>query len=581
MEYRTSLKWLWQAGPLRRGGSLQWSVGTTTTDRFYSILCVVLVVGSVLATVPFLEMGVNDDWSYTWVARSLAVSGHFTYNAWIGAMIGVQAWWASLLIRLFGFSFTLVRLSTLPLAIGCAILLYRLGRSVGLNPSFALFGTLSVTLSPVFIPLAASFLTDVPGFFLWLACIYCAVRAVQTDSTSRECGWMAVAAVTGVAGGTVRQVVWLVPLLVLPAVAYIRRRTWRTNRATVICAAALWCGSVLAIASCLSWFQAQPNVPTFPTSPGTIEDGVESLVRIALGCLLLILPVLALHLTGWRKWTPFALAFGLLSSGALLGALWWFEDDLLLGNIITSTGMLRQGTELLGAKPEILTAPARFLLGVAVFAGGAVTAAALWDSLRWWRWLRLRQFAFLYGPACLVYTAAILYRAVAYQVLFDRYLIVLLPALIVPLLWHFQRRIRETPPALGWVVMGLFALYGVAATHDYLAAGRARVRAATAVAATGVLRTHISGGMEYDGWTELEQTGHVLNVSFSADPKPAPHRYLVSPPYWFWAKTPSLDPAYMVTYSRLPGLVDAAFPPIQYTTWLPPFHREVFTQKAP
>ena len=131
-----------------------------------------LIAACVLGSIPILEMGVNDDWSYAWTARAFATTGHLAYNGWVGAVVGVQAIWAGLLIGVFGFSFTLVRLSTLPFAAGCAMLLYRLSRYAGLDPPFALFGTATVTLSPLFIPLSASFMTDVPGFFFgWRACI--------------------------------------------------------------------------------------------------------------------------------------------------------------------------------------------------------------------------------------------------------------------------------------------------------------------------------------------------------------------------------------------------------------------------
>ena len=113
----------------------------------------------------------------------------------------------------------------------------------------------------------------------------------------------------------------------------------------------------------------------------------------------------------------------------------------------------------------------------------------------------------LLGPACLVYTGVLVYHAVRDWILFDRYLILLLPVLVVPLLWQFQHRIHETPPAWGWAVLGLFACFGIAITHDYLAAGRARVQAATTAIAAGIPRPHISAGLEYDGWTQLEQTG--------------------------------------------------------------------------
>ena len=172
---------------------------------------------------PHFGDGNNDDWSYIWVARMFATTGHLVYNGWIGAMIGFQAVWAALLIRIFGFSFTLVRLSTLPFAAGCAVLLYRLFRGAGLNTLLAMFGTLTVVLSPLFIPLAASFMTDVPGFFFWLASVYCAILAANAQTDHGATAWMAACAIAGAMGGTVRQVVWIVPLVVLPAAAYVRR----------------------------------------------------------------------------------------------------------------------------------------------------------------------------------------------------------------------------------------------------------------------------------------------------------------------------------------------------------------------
>jgi hypothetical protein len=253
----------------------------------------------------------------------------------------------------------------------------------------------------------------------------------------------------------------------------------------------------------------------------------------------------------------------------------------LLGNIVTSTGILGQ-LDLLGDKAAILPAPIRFLLGVFLIATTACTTAMLFDSVRSRHGVAddgLRRFAWLYGPACLLYALTITYRAITEWVLFDRYLILVLPLLVVPLLRHFQARVRETPPGWGWAVLGLFALFGVAMTHDYLASGRARLQAATTATAAGIPRVHVSAGLEYDGWTQLEQAGFIPTPAEQA--VAAPRNYPVSPPYWFWARTPRVDPVYVVTYSRLPGLVDSQFPPIRYTAWLPPFRRQVFTQRAP
>jgi len=187
----------------------------------------------------------------------------------------------------------------------------------------------------------------------------------------------------------------------------------------------------------------------------------------------------------------------------------------------------------------------------------------------------LSRFALLSIPPCLVYTLAILYRAVVDETLFDRYFIVLLPVLAVPLLWHYQYKIRKRLPWFGWAVIGVFAWYGIATTHDYLAAGRARLRAASALTAAGIPRNRITAGLEYDGWTEAEQTGFVHN---GTEPGRA---YPIQPGFWFWDYAPSIDPLYFVAYSRLDGLRDTRFRPVPYTAWLPPFHRQVYTQIAP
>src|SRR4029077_1431009 len=131
----------------------------------------------------------------------------------------------------------------------------------------------------------------------------------------------------------------------------------------------------------------------------------------------------------------------------------------------------------------------------------------------------------------------------------------------------------------GWVVVAVFAFFGVALTHDYLAAARARLQAANTVTDAGIPRTHVSAALEYDGWTQLQQTS-VIHTPTAAETE-SPQHYPITPPYWYWIHTPAVTPVYIVTCSRLAGLVDSPFPPLRFTAWLPPFHRQVFTQKAP
>jgi hypothetical protein len=178
------------------------------------VLLALLVPALVLATVPFVEMGLNDGWSYSRTAIEAARTGRLLYHGWSSPIVGFQAFWGALFVRLFGPSFTVLRLCTLPFSIGCALLLYHLSRRSGLGPRYSAFAAACLVCSPLFIPLAASFMTDVPGLFFSLASIVCVVEAVR--SRERRVGswliWLSGAAFVGWLGGTVRQFTWLAPL---------------------------------------------------------------------------------------------------------------------------------------------------------------------------------------------------------------------------------------------------------------------------------------------------------------------------------------------------------------------------------
>jgi len=582
-------------------------------DRNFQILIAFLIVACVLASDPSLEMGMNDDWSYTFMARDLARTGHLHYVGWASAIVGLQAWWAALWIRLFGFSFTLVRLTTLPFAAGCGVLIYRLGRCAGLTPSLAFFGSVTVTLSPLFVPLAASFMTDVPGEFFWLACIYCGLEAVRSESPGRSMKWVAAATALGLAGGSVRQTVFAVPMLVIPVVAWVRRKE---RVSVVVCSGCWFAAGILALLAVL-WFQNQPyiQIQAYASSVGDLLaplDLVGYSLAVVVSILTFVLPILLLSVAELREGFP---KIGMLALAVALGAvggLVWLNTSprmFLLGNIVGRSGILSTGTDTLGLKPVVLTPGVIRVLEAFVFAGVTLTLAYVLDDLRrngkfrsipgfhpllGIRSLAVRAdrsapnafylFCFFYAPISTVYLGALIYRAQDSSLMFDRYLLPVLPLIAIALLRYYQSRGYHHAAWIGWGAAAVFMLYGISSTHDAFAASRARLRAASAIASSGVPRDRISAGLEYDGWTELEHSGYINTEDLR--PESAYHsqegrEYAYKPPYWFWEYTPSLNPSYFVTESRIRVLEDAPFPPVRFRTWLPPFDRQFFSQKAP
>jgi hypothetical protein len=86
-------------------------------------------------------MGISDEGSYILVAQTLARTGHVVYNGWIGAMLGWQLYLGAALIKLFCFSYTTARTSTLLVAVVTAFVaqrtLVRALRDVRVRPDAA------------------------------------------------------------------------------------------------------------------------------------------------------------------------------------------------------------------------------------------------------------------------------------------------------------------------------------------------------------------------------------------------------------------------------------------------------------
>jgi hypothetical protein len=71
------------------------------------------------------NMGVCDDGPYIAMAQTLSSTGRLVYNGWPAAMLGWQIYLGAAFIKMFGFSFTVVRMSTLIVAMILAFLLQR------------------------------------------------------------------------------------------------------------------------------------------------------------------------------------------------------------------------------------------------------------------------------------------------------------------------------------------------------------------------------------------------------------------------------------------------------------------------
>ena len=270
------------------------------------LFCALLLAICFLIPNPFVNMGLIDDWSYIRTAQIFAQTGHLVYNGWATASLGWQVVWGALFIKLLGFSFVAVRLSILPIALASVYLLHQILIRFGIERGYAVFGTLTVALSPIFLQLTDTYMTDIPGMFCMLLCLYLCQRALATTTDGRVFAWLLLATVTNLVGGTARQTIWLGALVMVPSTLWMFRR----RRALFWSGMLLWVVSAVIVFLCMRWFNRQPYFlpeTLFPRGLSFRDFFFLALREVVIGikwflCLnLLVLPVLA-------AWWPLALS---------------------------------------------------------------------------------------------------------------------------------------------------------------------------------------------------------------------------------------------------------------------------------
>jgi hypothetical protein len=555
--------------------------------------CGLLVLIAILSSHPFVEMGLIDDFSYVRTAFLFAQTGHFVYNGWTTAMLGAQIVWAMPFIKLLGYSFFATRVSTIVMAVLTVWLTHAVLWRAGLDRWHAIFGTLAVGLSPLFIGMSVTFMTDISGLFAIVAGVYCCLRALESPTTRGILMWLVVAVVASLLGGTARQLPWLVALVMVPSTAWILRE----RRGVLAGAAVLWIVSVASILASLWWFRHQPfNVPE-PLLEKPI--GLRSLRELAgtmlagLLCLMLVLmPALA---SGLQRLKTLRAKDWLALIAASLTATWicrfityhWAEKGLLpwTGDILDKLGVFDYPNAWqLGVLPFLFNTTERAIGSFLVlfttalfcfvtFGTAAKPQTAPQNRPAWSILMRLLV------PFAAAYVLLMVPRGLWTQVL-DRYLLPLMPIALIFLLRAHQERFSSKMPVISWVVLGIFSAFSILGTHDWIANHRARLAAVHEVEAAGIPVSKIEAGYEFDGTTQIDLRGVVFDprVTYPAWIDITPYRPSGLPPhceYLFNEHTPAIHPELFLAYQQVQCLEPSRYGEVSYRTWLPPFHRSI------
>jgi len=546
--------------------------------RVPALLCALAVLLCELLAHPVANTVIIDDGAYFPMVRTLAATGHVAYTGWAAGMLGWQLYLATALIKLFGFSFTAVRSSTLLVAMALAFAFQRSLVRAGISERNATFGTLALVLSPLYLMLSVTFMSDIFGLFAIALCLYGCLRALQSRTDGATIAWLCLAVATNAVFGTSRQIAWLGILVMLPSTLWLLRG----RRRVLVAGSAATLAGVIFLLACLHWLSHQPYIFPEHLDLKTFSPVhfLAQLTYFLLDAPFLVLPVLALFLPNLRKARlSLLLPLCALLLAYVVVALYpsHLRGHFLLGPVgeCSNPNATFAFPILQGMSPQFLPRSIQAILPFLAFGG----LLGLFTLLRRspsepspadgppppsWQQLRI-----LLIPFSIAYTFLICERGATFA-FHDRYLLGLLLVAILCLVRRYQEHAPHHLPVASVLLLAFMAIYSIAANHQMFAFYRARATLASELVAAGVPLTAVDNGWEYNLGVELQHANHI-NAPFIEWPL---HAYVPSPPpppgpctMNLWDSTPHIRPAYGVSFDPNACYGPAPFAPVHYSRW--------------
>jgi 4-amino-4-deoxy-L-arabinose transferase-like glycosyltransferase len=468
-------------------------------DRWALVgITAVVLLTALLASAP-VEVPVIDDWTYAWSVEHFRETSELRMLEWSAHYPLAQILWGALFSRLLGFSFAVLRLSTLVLAWAGLLALYGTLREVGTHPLLAGLGTMMLWCNPVFFVLSHSFMTDVPFVSLMNAALFCYVRWVNRGRT-----WdLGLGSVLATLAFLIRQLG--VALALIPLAYLLLARVAGGARRPLPWAQWIWLlVPFLGVGLTLWWIQTvhgETRVSLEKAQMLRLIFAIDRWVWVYARELLHAL----LHL-GLVLWPLAWVGFGRLSTRAIAGA--FAAVAVLSGLVLWQEGALPQPLGImltwdeLGLSRELIAGQITHrqlprwgqgvVLGVSL-SGAIGLVAVLWDRLRRWPHGSRQPDTVLLLNLCL---QSLLLEAL--WLYYDRYYLPLLPGCTALLV----ARLRPTKTVIivGMAGVLFWGAIAVTGTIDQWRYQRTVLETRDWLLRYGVAAVYIDAGYALTGW---------------------------------------------------------------------------------
>lgn len=132
-----------------------------------------VVLISLIITSPFGEYAVNDDWAYAKSVKLLHEQGVFSIGFWPAMSLLSHVLWGTLFVKVFGFSFIVLRVSGIILSYILLCFTEHFIFKLTSSRWLSLAAALCLYFNPLFFHLSNTFMTDISFLFASCCAIYC------------------------------------------------------------------------------------------------------------------------------------------------------------------------------------------------------------------------------------------------------------------------------------------------------------------------------------------------------------------------------------------------------------------------
>lgn len=474
--------------------------------RKYQDQLVILIIWLLLILIinPIGDFPLNDDWCYGKSVKTLTEEGYLKLYNWGEMTLVGHVYWGYFFTKIFGFSFTVLRWSTLVMGFFTLIGIYELCKLANLSRWVIWVAVLLCMMNPIFLSLSFSFMTDIPFYCVTIWAFYFFAKALQTNEWTPIifailfCCWTFL----------IRQLAWVFPVVWFITVLLVKKRTLQNILKAIAPLVVLFLFSLVFnyIMESNDLLQQRYNSKfnllisnIVNVNFSIVMDSISYFCRSMAYLGFLLLPI---HLLYFKRyvfrthfvliafWTVFV-AYFLLKTGRALPSLDNIWIDFGVGPTTLQDHAGNFTTSPDPRAPKLLW---QIITIIGVFS--SVTLIAHIRRLFFVTYKKIKVsslvvFAFIFS---IVYLAPFLIVGV-----YDRYLLPLFPIVIVFLGTNSSIKPTKRLQYITYGYIALFTLFSVCAVHDHLSWNRVRWQALDELTET-IPKNQIQGGVEYVTW---------------------------------------------------------------------------------